>query len=379
MSTPTLYRAIADLPLTIESVGLRRRARDTSSGFERVSTTFRLRGDGELGRGEDVTYDAPDHDALFANPERDPRTPADGLGFEAALVGEWTFREFSNRLDDVDLFPKGEPERDTGHAYRRWAVESAATDLALRQADTDLASILDRERDPVAFAASTRLGEPSESGTDSNSRAGDPQGPSADRVTAIAERVPGIGFKLDPTDDWTDEVVADLPTERVRVLDLKGLYEGTEVDQEPDAEFYEWVLESFPNAVIEDPAVTDETRHAFEGEEHRVSWDYPITGVASVEDLPWEPEWLNVKPSRFGTLESLSDTLEWARERDVTLYGGGQFELGVGRDQLHALASVFHPDGPNDVAPGAFNDPAVPERLPATPLAPSAAPRGFEF
>ncbi|WP_435063182.1 hypothetical protein [Halobaculum sp. EA56] len=363
MSTPTLYRAIADLPLTVESVGLRRRARDTSSGFERVSTTFRLRGDGELGRGEDVTYDAPDHDALFADPERDPRTPADGLGFEAALVGEWTFREFSERLDDVDLFPAGEPERKTGHAYRRWAVESAATDLALRQADTDLLGLLDREREPVSFAASTRLGDP----------------PSADRVTEIAERVPGIGFKLDPTDDWTDEVVGALPTERVRVLDLKGLYEGTEVDQEPDAEFYDWVLSSFPDAVIEDPAITDETRHVFEGEEHRVSWDYPIDGVESVEALPWEPAWLNVKPSRFGTLEALSETIEWARERDVTLYGGGQFELGVGRDQLHALASAFYPDAPNDVAPGAFNDPAVPDRLPATPLAPSAAPRGFEF
>ncbi|MFC6787735.1 hypothetical protein [Halobaculum halobium] len=363
MSTPTLYRAIADLPLTIESVALRRRSRDTSSGFERVSTTFRLRGDGELGRGEDVTYDAPDHDALFADPERDPRTTVDGLGFEAAFAGEWTFREFSDRLDDVDLFPMGDPERTTGRPYRRWAVESAAMDLALRQSDTDLASIMGRDPTPVTFAASTRLGDP----------------PTADRVTAISERVPGIGFKLDPTDDWTDEVVASLPTDRVRVLDLKGLYEGTDVDQAPDPEFYEWVLESFPNAVIEDPGITDETRGVFEGEEHRVSWDYPIDGVESVEALPWEPEWLNVKPSRFGTLESLSDTIEWARERGVTLYGGGQFELGVGRDQLHALAAVFYPDAPNDIAPGAFNDPAVPDRLPATPLAPSAAPRGFEF
>ena len=363
MSMPSLHDAVADLPVTVDSVDLRRRSRDTSSGFERVSTTFRLRGGGELGRGEDVAYDAPDHDALFAEPERDPRTHADGLGFESALVGEWTFREFSDRLDDVDLFPNGEPERETARPYRRWAVESAAADLALRQTDTDLASRLDRDREPVSFVASTRLGDP----------------PTPDRVTALAERVPGIGFKLDPTDDWTDEVVEALPTEQVRVLDLKGLYEGTEVDQEPDADFYEWVLESFPNAVIEDPAITDETRHAFAGEEHRISWDYPITGVESAEALPFEPEWLNVKPSRFGTLESLSETLEWADERDVRLYGGGQFELGVGRDQLHALASVFYPDGPNDVAPGAFNDPAVPERLPATPLAPSAAPRGLEF
>ena len=32
-------------------------------------------------------------------------------------------------------------------------------------------------------------------------------------------------------------------------------------------------------------------------------------------------------------------------------YGGGQFELGPGRGQIQHLASLFHPDAPNDVAP----------------------------
>ena len=363
MSNASLYAALADLPLAIDTVNLRRRARDTSSGFERVTTTFRLRGAGELGRGEDVTYDAPDHDALFAAPEADPTTPADSLGFEAALTGEWTFASFSEHVDTVDLFPKKDPERETSRPYRRWAVESAALDLALRQADTDLASRLGRARDPVSFVASTRLGDP----------------PSADRVREIAERVSGIGFKLDPTEDWTDEVVESLPTERVRVLDLKGLYEGTDVDGVTDPAFYEWLLDAFPNAVVEDPAINSSTRDVFAGEEGRLSWDYPVTGVESVENLPIEARWLNVKPSRFGTLKSLSETLSWARERGVRLYSGGQFELGVGRDQLHALASLFYPDAPNDAAPTAFNDPDVPARLPATPLSPSAAPRGFEF
>ena len=36
------------------------------------------------------------------------------------------------------------------------------------------------------------------------------------------------------------------------------------------------------------------------------------------------------------------------------MYGGGQFELGPGRGQIQYLASVFHPDGPNDVAPTGF-------------------------
>ena len=381
-----LYDAVADLPLTVESVALRRRARDTSSGFERVTTTFRLRGGGELGRGEDVTYDAPDHDVLYDDPEAatwptGAAVPADGDAAAdfSALRGEWTFSQFSDHLDDVDLFPRGDPERETGRPYRRWAVESAALDLALRTADTDLASALGRERDPVRFVASTRLGEPSEAGTASDGRAAEPRGPSLDRVTTISERVPGVEFKLDPTSDWTDEVFGGLPADRVRILDLKGLYEGTDVDQSPDPDFYGRVLSAFPEAVVEDPNLTDETRPLFEGEEGRVSWASPITGVESVESLPFEPRWLNVKPSRFGSVESLFETLEWAEERDGSLYGGGPFALGVGRSHLHTLASVFYPEGPNDVAPGAYNDSVVPPRLPASPLAPSAAPRGLDF
>ena len=38
------------------------------------------------------------------------------------------------------------------------------------------------------------------------------------------------------------------------------------------------------------------------------------------------------------------------------MYGGGQYELGPGRLQIQRLASVFYPDGPNDVAPSAYNE-----------------------
>ena len=53
------------------------------------------------------------------------------------------------------------------------------------------------------------------------------------------------------------------------------------------------------------------------------------------------------------------------------MYGGGQFELGVGRGQIQYLASLFHSDSPNDVAPAGYNlDPLDPE-LPQSPLAPA--------
>ncbi|KAB1198349.1 MULTISPECIES: hypothetical protein [Haloferax] len=348
------FDRVADLPLTVESVSRDRRESDTSSGFLRKTTIFSLAGDGDVGRGEDVTYDAEDHDALADAPE-------DVFGIDGTYD---SFADFSAALDDVDLFPTKEPEREPSRHYRRWALESAGLDLALRQNGTDLATAVGRERDPVRFVVSTRLGDP----------------PSADRVEMLLERDPNCEFKLDPTSEWDDALVASLADhDCVRILDLKGKYEGTDVDQAPDPELYERVVSGFPDAVIEDPAFTDETRPLFDGHETRVSWDYPITGVESVEELPFEPAWLNIKPSRFGTVQSLFDTIDYADERGMTLYGGGQFELGVGRDHIQLLASVFYPDGPNDVAPSGYNLPDPPADLAVSPLTPGDDPSGLDF
>ena len=347
------FSRVADLPLTVESVDYSQQERDTSSGFVRKSTTFRLSGGGETGRGEDVTYDTEDHDALAA--------AWDEEGYD--LAGEYTFGSFSDRLNDLDLFPTKEPERDTAHHYRRWGLESAGLDLALRQADESLGSLLGRSYDPVRFVASTRLGEP----------------PSTDRVDAVLDRVPDAEFKLDPTSEWTADLVDALAaTGAVRILDIKGQYEGTEVDQEPDADLYRLVFEGFPDAVVEDPALVAETEDIVESHRERLSWDYPITGVDSVEALPYPPQWLNVKPSRFGTVESLFETLAYAEENGIQLYGGGQFELDVGRSHIQALASLFYPEGPNDVAPGVYNEPQIPDDLPASPLEPGD-PAGLGF
>ncbi|SEO30172.1 hypothetical protein SAMN04487948_101623 [Halogranum amylolyticum] len=354
----TLFETVSDLTLAVESSDRTRTERDTSSGFTRATTVYALSGGDETGRGEDVTYDTEDHDALADAPAL--------VGNDDGQVapGEYTFAEFSAALDDVDLFPAREPERDTARHYRRWAVESAGLDLALRQAGTNLGDVVDRNYDPVRFVVSTRLGDP----------------PTTERVDALLGRYPETELKLDPTAEWTEDVVADLAeTSAVRILDLKGRYEGTEVDQAPDPALYELVFENFPDAVVEDPGQSAATDPLVEDNADRISWDYPITGVESVESLPFEPEWLNVKPSRFGTVESLFDTLDYAAENGISLYGGGQFELGVGRDQIQALASLFYADGPNDVAPGVYNDPEVPDDAPTSPLSPSRSPDGLGF
>jgi hypothetical protein len=86
-----------------------------------------------------------------------------------------------------------------------------------------------------------------------------------------------------------------------------------------------------------------------------------------------------VKPSRFGPVSRLFETYDFCAERGIGLYGGGQFELGPGRGQLQYLASIFHPDGPSDIAPIGYNDPVPVTGLPTSPLEPAGDPTGFRW
>ncbi len=66
-------------------------------------------------------------------------------------------------------------------------------------------------------------------------------------------------------------------------------------------------------------------------------------------------------------------------EHGIGVYGGGMFEQGPGRGQLQYLGSLFHPDGPNDIAPPEYNLQVAPIDLPRAPLAPDHAPIGFRW
>ena len=89
----------------------------------------------------------------------------------------------------------------------------------------------------------------------------------------------------------------------------------------------------------------------------RVTWDAPIHSVADIEAMPWAPKMVNIKPSRFGAVGELFNAYDYCEEQGIGAYGGGQTELGPGRGQIQYLASIFHPDTPNDVAPSGYNDP----------------------
>jgi L-alanine-DL-glutamate epimerase-like enolase superfamily enzyme len=345
----SLHDAVKDLPLELESYDLDVSSLDVSSGFTRKTTTIRLTGGGEEGLGEDVTYEASEHDAQL---ERGAVLP---------LAGTWSIDSFSQHLAEQALF-ENPPERDVYVDYRRWGFESAALDLALRQTGQTLAQAVGRELRPLTYVVSMRLGEP----------------PTLEPVHGWLEHYPTLRFKLDATSDWTDELVAQLrELGCVDSVDFKGHYTGTIVDQGADPELYRRVIDGLPGIWLEDPKIDDATRPVLEEVSSQVTWDAIIHSVADIEALPWPPKTVNVKPSRFGSIQQLFAAYDYCEERGIGAYGGGQFELGVGRGHIQYLAALFHPDTPNDVAPGGFNLPDPTPGLPSSPL--TVTPRGTGF
>ena len=335
---PSLRDSLAGLRVRIDGYATERRELAVSKDFTRVTTTVLLHGDDETGEGEDVTYTPQDHDDF----------PVDEM-----LAGTWTLGELSLRLDELTLW-SDEPKMEASTDYRRWAFESAALDLALRQAGKSLADAVGRVYRPVRFVASTRS-----------------------EIEPYLALNPNLEFKLDVEADWDRTLMERLAaTGRVRVLDLKAYYRGTSVDLAPDPEQYRLVVECFPDVVIEDAWLEDGCREALAEAEERLSFDAPIHSWRDVEKLPLEPRWLNVKPSRFGTVDKLLECIEECDERGIRMYGGGQFELGPGRRQIQRLASLFYADAPNDVAPSEYNDGPAREGLPKSPLPP---PEGIGF
>jgi hypothetical protein len=210
--------------------------------------------------------------------------------------------------------------------------------------------------------------------------------PEPSTIEPVLERLkvyPTLRFKLDPTNDWGDDLISALvETGAVDSLDLKGQYKGTPVDVDTDPELYSKLIHAFPDAWLEDPDVNDETKPILDPVADRVTWDAPIHSVADIEDRPWKPKMVNIKPSRFGPLRELFAGYDYCDAEGMGAYGGGQWELGPGRGHIQYLASVFHADTPNDVAPAGYNRweaDAVAGELPSSPLDPRPTKTGFRW
>ena len=349
--TESLWPRLAKLPLVVEACEYERLHAVLAHEFERITTHVRLAGGGEDGLGEDVSAFREDGTTLH---ESRPALP---------LAGEWTLGGFCEHLATLDLWPEP-PEWAAARSYRNWAFESAALDLALRQAGRPLHDVLGLEPQPVRFVNSLGLGDE----------------PSIEPLRRRIARSPGVRFKLDAQATWAPALVDEVAaTGAVDTIDFKGQY-GFEVE-DPDAlgALYDHVVAAFPDAYLEDPHDLPGIAERLGDHLERVSYDAPIHGPEDIGATPLAARVVNVKPSRIGGLRPLFEVYARCAREGRPMYGGGMGELGVGRGQIELLAALFHPDTPNDVAPSAYNEDDPADGLPPSPLAPRPEATGFRW
>ena len=345
----TGWERLRDLRLDVTAVQIQELALVAGPQWTRRTRRIQLDGSGRhAGAGEEVSWVEVSPDEILA------LYPADLLCWQGSF-GDW-----SARLDAREQCPAYQAlaaARQSEPDYLRWALESAAMELALRQNQTNLEDRLQRKAAPLRFCLSMGLGQP----------------PSTATVRAWREHG-DYRFKLDASSDWTVELIAELATlDCVEVVDLKAYYHGTSVDQAVDPALYSRVAEGLPEAVLEDALPNAETKPLLAAHFARLAWDAPIHSVEDITaTLPQDwgtPRYLNIKPSRFGTWRRLLEAYAWAEQHQVHCYGGGQFELGIGRAHAQALAAIFHPHHANDLAPTLFHQAAPQAGLPVQELA----------
>jgi L-alanine-DL-glutamate epimerase-like enolase superfamily enzyme len=299
------------------------------------------------GLGEEVGGTMMDEDGAFL-----------ALAPSLALAGSWTLASFSEHVAGLDLWPEP-PEWEMARRLRRWAFESAALDLALAQNGRSLAEALGRESRPLRFVNSLGLGDP----------------PSFSAIGRRLEQYPDLRFKLDAEASWSASLIAEVAaTGAVDVIDFKGRY-GMEVEDEAAlVAMYREVVARFPDAILEDPHDLPEVAELLAPHAARVSFDAPIATAADITTTI-----VNVKPSRIGSLRALLDIYDHCEQAGVRMYGGGMGERDVARGQIELLASLFHPDSSNDVAPSPYNQSDLATELPQSPLAPGTPAPGFRW
>ena len=341
----SLWSRVADLPLTVaehrwESV--------TSPGEPEHGRYLLYLSDGTTeGLGEEVGGTMMDEQGAFF-----------ALAPSLPLTGSWTLASFSDHVAGLDLWPEP-PEWDMARRLRQWAFESAALDLALAQNGRSLAEALGRESKPVRFVNSLGLGDP----------------PSFATIGRRLERYPDLRFKLDAQPSWPASLIAEVAaTGAVDVIDFKGRY-GIEVEDEAALlAMYREVIARFPDAILEDPHDLPEVTELLVPHAARVSFDAPIATAADITTTI-----VNVKPSRIGSVRALLDIYDHCEQTGVRMYGGGMGERDIARGQIELLASLFHPDSTNDVAPSAYNQPDLAAGLAQSPLTPGAGVPGFRW
>ena len=350
------WAQISELPIEISEYELTGHDREFGD-FTRPSTVVHLRGGGQEGIGEDVVYDVLDHIAhRDAGPVLDLTAPTT-LGEACRLLGE------------LDLFPGAAPERDASRHYRRWAYESAALDLALRQNGLALWEVVERDPQPLRFVCSTRLGGFGEQRAQVVDR-GDPQ---------AARALPGARVQARPRERLGPG--ADRRDRRARAgagARPEGHVQGHSGRRRHRSRALPRGGGEVPGGLPRGPRhQRPDPRGA--GAARRTG----SPGTRPCTRSPTSRRWRARRSTRSRRASARSRSC-WrststATRNGIAIYGGGQGELQCGRGQIQYLASLFHASTPNDVAPSGYNDPAVPAGMPSSPMDPAQSETGFRW
>ena len=258
------------------------------------------------------------------------------------LAGEWTLRLASPSTSaGSTLFPGAAPPD------RRSTATTAAGASRARRSTSRCArparSLADVARPRAAPGHVRRLlaaGRPADARA--RSRAGSPP----TRTCASSSTA---------TPDWDDELIDGLvETGAVDSIDFKGAYKGTPVDVETDPAFYRRDRRGVPGRLARGPRPRDRGRAR--GAASRTTTASPgtrrSTRSTTSSRMPRAAAARSTSSRRASaSLEALFAGYDFCAERGMGAYGGGQYELGVGRGQIQYLAALFHPDAPNDIAP----------------------------
>ena len=278
-----------------------------------------------------------------------------------------TFAEFSDRSTAIDLFPAGPPERES---------LGRLPPLGLRVGGARPGAAPGRDQPRRGARPRAAAGELRQ--LDAARRLATSERSSIEPLLPRLAVYPTLRFKLDPTNDWDDELIAALvETGAVDSLDLKGFYKGTPVDVETDPELYAKLIEAFPEAWLEDPDVTDETRPLLDpvsraghlGRADPLDRRHRGDAVVAAEDGQRQALALR-RPMRnlFADLR----LLRGARHRRLRRRPVGARRRAAARSSTSPRSSI--PTPPTTSPPAATTTPSRPPGLPTSPLEPALEP-----
>lgn len=319
----------------IESLKLKITACDHTANYQKIidgsvhrTSTINIYGDGKTGYGEDVTFLPQYHDDL------------EGVCRRVVANDHLTLGEFVKSIRELEIFGV-KPNDHESVCCRRWAFESAALNLALKQNSKSIGDFTNIQWVNPSYVVSLRVQSPKE----------------IDRIKSILDILPSQKFKVDATSSWSDQMVYELASLNcISIVDLKGHYLNTPLEQSADMNLYHQVFEGLSDSYVEDPLICSETESLINFHRNRVTWDAPIFSSFDLDRMPVPGVGVNIKPSRCGGLRELIDLYDYCRKSARFTYFGGQYEVSIGREQNQYLAGLLCPNNFNDIAPTYFND-----------------------